>query len=332
MNIESRSVNAQAPKSKLIAAFAAIYIVWGSTYLAIKYAIETIPPFTLGAARFLVAGVVLYIWARSRTNVRVQPVHWLHAVVLGMLMLGFGNAAVVWSETRVPSGVTALIVAIVPLWVVIIDWLRPGGERPHGAVTIGVIVGLAGMALLAWPSAAHRDDIDLLAIAVLAVGSLAWSIGTVFGRKAAVPGYPLLTSAMQLLGGAGTLVIISLIAGEPGRITSDVLALKGLLSLAYLIVFGSIIAYSAYSWLMRVAPPARIATYAYVNPVVAMLLGWAFAGEQLTARTLGAAAVILVGVALITTGMNQPRTATRGRRGLVARRREPWHDANPGRR
>jgi len=295
----------QAPKAKLIAAFAAIYIVWGSTYLAIKYAIETIPPFSLGAARFLIAGVLLYTWSRLRTKRRALPVHWLHALVLGALMLGFGNAAVVWSETRVPSGITALIVAIVPLFVVMIDWLRPGGERPHGAVMVGVIGGIAGMALLAWPTGTRREDVDLLAIAVLAVGSLAWSIGTVFGRHAAVPGYPPLTSSMQLLGGGAMLVIISLIAREPWHITPAVLEWKGLAALAYLTVFGSIIAFSAYSWLMRVAPPARIATYAYVNPVVAIVLGWAFADEKLTAHTLGAAAVILAGVALITTGMKR---------------------------
>src|SRR5262245_17050761 len=290
----------QAPKSKIIAAFAAIYIVWGSTYLGIKYAIETIPPFTLGMARFLIAFTLLYLWARPRTKAKVTRQHWLHALAIGALMLGFGNGAVVWSELHIPSGITALLVAVVPLWVVLIDWLRPGGERPHGAVMVGVIVGLLGMMLLAWPTGTHSDDIDLLSILVLVLGSLAWSLGTVFGRKAAVPGYAPLTSSMQLLGGGICLALISFIAGEPARITPTVFEWKGLVALAYLALFGSIVAFSAYSWLMRFVQPARIATYAYVNPVVAIFLGWAFAGEKLNSRTLVASAVILVGVVLIT--------------------------------
>jgi drug/metabolite transporter (DMT)-like permease len=300
---------AQATRAKVIAAFGAIYIIWGSTYLAIKIAIETMPPFSLGALRFLIAGSLLYVWARWRSKVRTRPVHWLHAFILGTLMLGVGNGAVVWSELRVPSGIAALIVAIVPLWVVLLDWLRPGGHRPHGAVMIGVMIGLIGMALLMWPSSSGRGEIDPLAIGVLMVGSLTWSIGTVFGRRAAVPGYPPLTSSMQLLGGGVCLTLVSMVAGEPARMTAAVFTGQAIVALAYLVVLGSIVAFSAYSWLMRVAPPARIATYAYVNPVVAMVLGWALAHEKLTARTLGAAAVILVGVALITTGMSSgPRS------------------------
>jgi drug/metabolite transporter (DMT)-like permease len=295
---------AQAARTKVIAAFGAIYIVWGSTYLAIKIAIETLPPFSLGAMRFLIAGSLLYVWARWRTKVRTRPVHWRHAFVLGTLMLGVGNGAVVWSQLRVPSGIAALIVAIVPLWVVLLDWLRPGGERPHGAVMIGVVVGLVGLALLVWHSCTGSGDFDPLAFAVLMVGSLTWSIATVFGRKAAVPGYPPLTSAMQLLSGGVCLAVVAIVAGEPARMNAAVFTGPAVAALSYLVVFGSIVAFSAYSWLMRVAPPARIATYAYVNPVVAILLGWAFADEKLTVRTLGAAAVILVGVALITTGMS----------------------------
>jgi drug/metabolite transporter (DMT)-like permease len=296
---------AQAPKAKLIAAFAAIYIIWGSTYIAIKYAITTMPPFAMAAARFLIAGTILYIWARLRSQVRTRAVHWLHAAGLGFLMLCVGNGAVVWATLYVPSGIAALIVAIVPLWVVLLDWFRPGGERPHGAVMVGVIVGLAGISLLIGPGAVGQASVDPMAATVLLGGSLSWSVGTVFGRKAAVPGYPPLTSAMQLLGGGVCLVLVSFIAGEPARINADAFSWQAGLALSYLIVFGSIIAFSAYSWLLRVAPPARISTYAYVNPVVAMLLGWAMAGETLSLRTLTAAGVILGGVALITTGINR---------------------------
>jgi drug/metabolite transporter (DMT)-like permease len=292
-------------KAKLIAAFAAIYIIWGSTYLAIKYAIETIPPFSMAALRFLVAGLLLYAWAKLRSDVKVRRVHWLHAVGLGILLLGGGNGAVVWAQQYVPSGIAALVVAIVPLWVVLIDWLRPAGTRPHGLVMLGVIIGLAGMALLIGPSAFGGGEIALVPALVLVGGSLSWSLATVFGKNAKVPGYPPLTSAMQLLGGGAALVLISLIAGGAQTVSTDWFTLRSTLALLYLIVFGSIIAFSAYSWLLRVAPPARIATYAYVNPVVAMILGWALAGERLSLRTLIAAAIVLGGVALITTGIGR---------------------------
>ncbi|MGQ0815436.1 MAG: EamA family transporter [Gemmatimonadota bacterium] len=296
---------ASPSKAKLIAAFAAIYVIWGSTYLAIKFAIETMPPFAMAAARFLIAGALLYMWARVRSNVRAQRVHWLHAIGLGALLLCGGNGAVVWAQQHIPSGVAALVVAIVPLWVVLLDWLRPGGERPHGLTMLGIIVGLAGMALLIGPNTFGARDLDPLAALVWLGGSLSWSIATVFGRKAAVPGYPPLTAAMQLLGGGACLVIVSLLAGEPAQLDPAAFSWQAIVSLGYLIVFGSIIAFSAYSWLLRVAAPARIATYAYVNPVVAMLLGWALADEKLTPRTLMAAAVILGGVALITSGINR---------------------------
>jgi drug/metabolite transporter (DMT)-like permease len=296
---------AQAPKAKLVAAFAAIYVIWGSTYIGIKYAITTMPPFAMAATRFLIAGTILYIWARLRSNVRTRPVHWLHAAGLGFLMLCVGNGAVVWATQYVPSGIAALLVAIVPLWVVLLDWFRPGGERPHGAVMTGVVIGLGGIILLIGPGAISKSSVDPIAATVLLGGSLSWSVGTVFGRKAAVPGYPPLTSAMQLLGGGACLVIVSFVAGEPTRINGDSFSWRSVLALSYLIVFGSIVAFSAYSWLLRVAPPARISTYAYVNPVVAMLLGWLMAGETLSLRTLAAAGVILAGVALITTGISR---------------------------
>ncbi|MGQ0562972.1 MAG: EamA family transporter [Gemmatimonadota bacterium] len=295
------------PRAKLIAAFAAIYIIWGSTYLAIKFAIQTMPPFAMAATRFLIAGGLLYAWARWRSDVRVKPVHWLHAIGLGALLLCGGNGAVVWAQQRIPSGIAALVVAVVPLWVVLLDWLRPNGERPHGLVMLGIVVGLAGMAMLIGPSALGAGDIDALGALVLVGGSLSWSTATVFGRNAAVPGYPPLTSAMQLLGGGLCLAVVALIAGEPARVGADSFSWQAVVALLYLIVFGSIIAFSAYSWLLRVAAPARIATYAYVNPVVAILLGWLIADEQLSGRTLIAAAVILCGVALITTGSNRKR-------------------------
>lgn len=293
-------------KAKLLAAFLAIYLIWGSTYLAIKFAITTMPPFAMAATRFLVAGTLLFIWARLRQPaLQTKRVHWLHAMGLGVLLLAGGNGGVVWAQQHISSGIAALVVAIVPLWVVLIDWLRPGGRRPHRLTMLGVIVGLAGMALLIGPSAFGGGEIAAVPAFVLLCASLSWSTATVFGKRARVPGYPPLTSAMQLLGGGLALALVSIIAGEPGRIDPSSFSWQAIVALAYLIVFGSIVAFSAYSWLLRVAPPARIATYAYVNPVVAMFLGWLFAGEKLTSRTMLAAGVILGGVALITTGISR---------------------------
>lgn len=294
------------PSAKLIAAFACIYFIWGSTFLAIKYAIATLPPFAMAAMRFLISGSVLLLWSRVRSSVRPKPIHWLHAFIIGVLMLTIGNGAVVWSELRISSGLAALVVSVIPLWVVLMEWLRPGGQRPHGLTFVGVVLGLLGMVLLIGPGALRRSsDVDPVAALVLLAGSLTWSIATVFGRHAAVPGYPPLTSAMQLLGGAVGLIVLSVAAGEPAQLQRSDFTPQAILAVLYLATFGSIVAFSAYSWLLRVAQPARIATYAYVNPVVAMILGWAIAGEKLTATTIAAGAVILSGVALITTGINR---------------------------
>ncbi|HEX6558048.1 MAG TPA: EamA family transporter [Longimicrobiales bacterium] len=294
------------PSARLISAFAAIYFIWGSTFLAIKYAIATLPPFAMAAMRFLVAGSVLMIWSLVRSSIRPKPIHWLHAAIIGVLMLTIGNGAVVWSELRVSSGLAALVVSVIPLWVVLMEWLRPGGQQPHGLTFVGVVLGLIGMVLLIGPGALrHSGDVDPVAAVVLLAGSLAWSVATVFGRKAAVPGYPPLTSAMQLLGGAAGLIMVSIVAGEPAQLQRTDFTTQAILAVLYLATFGSIVAFSAYSWLLRVAQPARIATYAYVNPVVAMLLGWVIAGEKLTSTTIVAGCVIPGGVALITTGINR---------------------------
>ena len=294
-------MTAHVSKAKLIAAFAAIYFIWGSTYLFIKFAIESVPPFMVGASRFWVAAVILYVWGRLSSRVKPEARHWREGLILGVFLLGVGNGCVVWSQQRVASGIAALIVAIVPLLVVLIEWLRPGGKRPSTAAIIGVLIGLGGIALLIGPSAfLGAGDIDPLASLVLLAGSLSWSAATVFAKRASVPASPPLASAIQLVGGALSLTVVSALAGEFGRVELSEIPLKATLSIAYLIIFGSVIAFSAYSWLMRVASPTKISTYAYVNPIVAMLLGWAVADEEMSVRVLVAAAIVLAGVMLIT--------------------------------
>lgn len=294
-------MTAHVSRAKLVAAFAAIYFIWGSTYLFIKFAIESIPPFMVGALRFWLAAAILYAWARIRSGVKPTREHWRDGLILGAFLLGVGNGCVVWSQQRIASGIAALVVAIVPLLVVLIEWLRPRGRRPSGAALFGVLIGLAGMALLIGPSAfLGTGDVDPAASLVLLVGSFSWSAATVFGKRARVPPSPPLASAIQLIGGALSLTIVSVLTGELGRIDPSEVPLKATLSVVYLTIFGSIVAFSAYSWLLRVASPTKISTYAYVNPIVAMLLGWAVAGEEMSARVLIAAAIVLAGVALIT--------------------------------
>lgn len=290
---------------KLVLAFAAVYLIWGSTYLAIRLAIETLPPFLMAGVRFLVAGILLYAWARWRGAPRPARTHWLAAAAVGGLMLLGGNGGVVWAEQRVPSGLTAVLIATVPLWIALLEWVR-GGVRPGGRVAGGLMMGLAGIALLVGPGElAGAKGIDLVGAAVLLVASLSWAIGSLYSRRARLPSSPLLATAMEMLAGGLLLLLAALVTGQVSAVNPSQISLQSVLALGYLIVFGSLVAFTAYVWLLRVTLPAHAATYAYVNPVVAVLLGWALGGEPLTARTLLAAAVIVGAVVIITS--SQPR-------------------------
>ena len=287
--------SAAPPRGRLLLAFAAIYLVWGSTYLAIRFAIETIPPFLVAGARHVAAGALLYAWARGRGATAPTRAQWLTAAGLGGLMLLGGNGAVTWSEQRVPSGLAAVIVATVPLWIVLLE-----GKRPSRRVALGIVLGLAGIGLLVGPGEiAGAGRIDPLGALVLVGGSLSWAIGSLRGRTAGLPASPQVSTAAQMLTGGGLLLVLGLAAGELPRLLASDVSPRSLSAVAYLVVFGSLIGFSAYVWLMRVAAPARVATYAYVNPVVAVALGAAFGGEPLTLRTLLASAVIVLAVIAI---------------------------------
>ena len=288
-------------RAEILLAFAAIYVIWGSTYLAIRFAIETLPPFLMAASRFLVAGPLLYAWARWRGAARPSPGHWRAAAAVGALLLRGGTGAVGGAPPGAPAGVPGGRLAMVPLWMVLLDWVRPGGVRPTLAVFSGVALGLAGLVLLVGPEqilgGEHVDHAGALA---LAFGCLTWSIGSVYSRHAPLPASPQLATAMEMLAGGALLLVASLARGEWQQLDVQAISPRSLAALAYLVVFGSLVALTAYVWLLRQTTPARVSTYAYVNPVVAMLLGWALAGEPLSARTLVAAAVIVGGVVLIT--------------------------------
>lgn len=287
--------------TRVIAAFAAVYVIWGSTYLAIRFAIETLPPFLMASARFLVAGALLYGWTRLKGASRPGRAHWMGALIVGGLLLLGGNGAVVWAEQRIPSGVAALVVAIVPLWMVVLDWLWGGSARPTGRVWTGLGLGLVGLALLIGPGALlGSGQVDGLGVLVVVLGSLAWTVGSLYSRRTRLPTRPLQATAMQMLCGGALLAILAGMTGEWSEVSLAAVSMRSGLALAYLIVFGSLVAFTAYVWLLRVSTPARVSTYAYVNPVVAVLLGWALASEPLTPRMLIASAVIVGAVAMIT--------------------------------
>ncbi len=307
-------------KLKLYSAFAALYVIWGSTYLAIRYAIETLPPLIMAGVRFLMAGAVLYTFLRVRGEERPSAAQWKAALIVGTLLLLGGNGAVVWAEQRVPSGIAALLVATLPLWMVTLESLRKGGKRPSAGVMAGLVLGILGLVILIGPGElAGGRRVDLLGAGVLLLGSFSWASGSIYSRSAPAPSNPFLASAMQMLSGGAALIFGGAIRGELAALDSFEPSLKSVLSFIYLVIFGSLVGFTAYIWLLRVSTPAKVATYAYVNPVVAVILGWALANEPLTSRTLMAAAVIVGAVALITTARS-----TRGEElGVTGERRVP---------
>ena len=280
--------------------FLAIYFVWGSTYLAIRYAIETLPPFLMAGIRYLTAGAALYAWGR-RDGSRPTLRHWREALLLGALFFLGGNGAVVWAEQRIPSGIASLLIATMPLWVVLLDWLRPGGTRPHSLVAAGVVLGFAGLVLLLSRSGADPTAVDAAGAVVLVGGALSWAIGSLYALEADLPHSLPLASGMEMIAGGMLLTLGGLARGELGALRLDEISARSVLAFAYLVVFGSIVAFSAFRYLVDTAAPSRVSTYAYVNPVVAVFLGWALAGEPITSRMLLAAAAIILAVVIIVT-------------------------------
>ncbi len=294
----------------LIGSFAAVYIIWGSTYLAIRYAVDSLPPFLMAGVRFVIAGAILYSFMASRGTAAPKRIHWRSTLIIGALLLLAGNGGVVWAEQRVPSGIASLMVAIVPLWIVLIDWLRPGGSRPSLPVTVGVLIGLVGIGLLVLGSDESSQPVDLAGVFSILIATICWASGTFYARSAPLSSSSLQTTAMEMLCGGGLLLLVGTVSGEWGRLDLTKVTLPSVVALIYLIVFGALVAYTGYTYLINHATPARAATYAYVNPVVAVFLGWLFRGEPLTIKTLIAAAIIVGSVVIITTYNSKRSTKT----------------------
>ena len=283
----------------MAAAFASVYVIWGSTYLAIRFAVDTLPPFAMASVRFLLAGTLLYAWARRKGSPPPSRAQWRSAAVIGALLLLGGNGGVVWAAQWVPSGLVALLVATAPLWMVLVHWLWGGGPRPRRALVLGLLLGLSGVVLLVGSEEIGGGGTrELLGGLIVICGSLCWAVGSVIQRRLELPDRRM-SPAVQMIAGGTWLLALALVSGEAARIDPGAVSVRSALSLVYLVVFGSIVAFSAYVWLLQVSTPARVGTYAYVNPLVALLLGWLFAGEALTGRALAAAVVILTAVMIL---------------------------------
>ncbi len=295
----------------LVAAFFAVYVFWGSTYLAIKYTIETLPPFLMAGTRFAFAGAILFVWARfTKDYERPSLAHWKTAAVVGTFLLLGGNGAVVLASHYIPSSMTALLVATEPLFVVMLSWLWLGNTRPNWKVAVGLLVGFFGVYLLITGKSGGVDGGGYgqwFGYAAVIIGALSWATGSIYGLKATTPKSSLLTAGMQMLAGSVSLFMVGLIRGEPTTFDPAAVSSNSIFALFYLIVFGSLIGFTAYSWLLKNAQPAMVATYAYVNPVIAVILGWTIAGESLTAQMLIGAFVIVTSVVLITASKSEKK-------------------------
>jgi drug/metabolite transporter (DMT)-like permease len=296
----------------LVAAFAAIYLIWGSTYLGIRYAVETIPPLLMMGVRHLIAGALLYGWSRWRGTPAPKLREWLHPALIGTLLFLGGHGSLAWAEQRVPSGIAALLVAIQPMWIVVLARVKGTERKLSGRALGGLVLGFVGVAVLFGPDAwRHNGELNLIGAGAVLFGTFIWAAGTIYMRSVKMPESPVLSSAMQMLAGGASLMIAAALTGEAGRFHPAAVTARSWLALAYLIVFGSIIAFTAYSWLHMVASPSRVSTYAYVNPVVAVLLGWVLASEPIGVFTVLAMIVILVGVGLVNAGHREEHESKR---------------------
>lgn len=294
----TRVVTLAASRTRIWVALAIVYVVWGSTYLGIDLAVRTIPPFLMAAARFLIAGGLLYAWAIRRGDRSDRPTarQWLSSFLIALPLLAVGNAAVAWAEQTLDTGTTSLIIASVPLWLALLDRVFYA-QRLARVVVLGLVIGFAGVGLLVAPGGS--SGAGSRAAFVLVFSSLAWAIGSLYSRSAPQPRRPLVSAAMQMLAGGLMLTVVGAVAGEFGRVHPTQISGESWLGLAYLVAVGSLLGFTAYMWLLRAAPTSLVGTYAYVNPVVAVLLGTLFLGEGLSWRTLIGGGIIVASVALI---------------------------------
>ncbi|MBC7365988.1 MAG: EamA family transporter [Undibacterium sp.] len=293
-------------RTAIIAAFATIYLVWGSTYLGIRVAVETMPPFLMAGVRFLLAGGALFAFLRLRGAPWPTAHQWRASAVIGTFLLLGGNGAVVWAEQFVPSGLTALLIGVGPLFIVLTEWAWPGGIRPTARTFAALLLGFAGVVWLAapWQNAAH-GGLHFGGVVAILIGCVAWSLGSITSRHSKHGASPAMAAALQMLGGGGALFLVAILHGDFTGFQIGDVSTRSWTAFAYLVTIGSLVGFSTFVWLMKNCPPAQVATYGYVNPIVAVLLGWLILGEPITSRTLVASAIIVTAVIIITLEKNR---------------------------
>jgi drug/metabolite transporter (DMT)-like permease len=288
-------------RTRIWTALVALYIVWGSTYLAIRFAVETIPPFLMAGTRFLIAGSILYVWRRMAGDPAPTRRQWRSAAIVGLLLLLGGNGIVSWAEQHVASGIAALMVASIPLWMVLIDALRPMGRKPDWKILLGLLIGFSGIALLVTSSrsVSSASGMSVVGLGALLLAAVLWSLGSIYSRDADLPESSLLGTGIEMLGGAAGLFLVGTVAGEWSSWDPSQVSAPSLLGLVYLITFGSLIGFVSYAWLLRNAPTSLVSTYAYVNPVVAIFVGAWLGSELINARIILSALIIIGSVIVI---------------------------------
>lgn len=288
---------------KLFAAFAAVYIIWGSTYLALRLLIDTLPGFVMVGLRFIIAGLILILWAIARRATPPTPGQILRACLVGVSLLTFGTGAVVWAAPFIPSGLLALVVSMEPLFVLLILWATPAGHRPNALTASAIALGFAGAAILVAPGDLLNDQhLPLVPVLVICFGCFSWAAGSIYSRGADMPVSGPWSSGLQMLGGGLLLTIFGGARGELTAFDPAKVSMTSILAFLYLVIFGSLIAFTAFAWLVRNADPNMVATHTFVNPVVAVFLGWLLANEPVGPRTLIAASLIIFSVVLTTLG------------------------------
>jgi drug/metabolite transporter (DMT)-like permease len=299
-------VKSSPSRSALILAFTTIYLVWGSTYLGIRVAVETMPPFLMAGMRFLIAGALLLALLKFRGAPWPTAAQWRANAIIGTFLLLGGNGLVVWAEQFIPSGITALLIGVSPLFIVLTEWAWPGGTRPAVATMAALLLGFGGVAWLAapWENAAG-GRLDFGGVIAILVACMSWAIGSIYSRHAKHGADPFLASALQMLGGGAALALTALVHGDLVHFHAAAITGASWFAFIYLIAVGSLVGFSTFVWLMKHSTPARVSTYAYVNPVVAVFLGWLILREPITPRTLAASAVIVTAVAIITIQKNR---------------------------
>lgn len=295
-------------KARVLAAFAAVYLIWGSTYLAIRYAIETIPPFLMMGVRSILAGSILLLWSR-KNGTTVKREEWLPLIIVAILFFVLGHGLLAWAQKTVASGLAAVLIASDPLWIALIESFVIKDFRLSRRQIAGLIIGFAGIVLLFVPD--QSIHLNTIGAGVILLSAISWSIGAVYSRVAKLPKAATLAAAIELILGGLFLILFAFPLGELNSFQLSAVSMRSVLALLYLVVLGSIVAFTAYVWLLGVTSATRVATHTYVNPVIAVFLGWALAGEQFTWMMLTASAVIVVSVYLVL--QQKPEARTQGR-------------------